>query len=126
MIISTEKKLIIELWDDGKGNSPIEGFLAKLPAKSFNYIVKKREYFEKYTVQKLKNNRQFLEDIQGTDPKLWELKFPSSPPYRAVCIVRENKIIILVMFKGSGSNSEVLKHTSKAFERAVEWDRRNS
>ncbi len=119
-----EEKLIIEPWDDGEGNSPIEDFLAELPAKSFRYIVRKREYYEKRTVQQLKNNRLFLEDIKGTDSKLWELKFRSSPQYRAVCIIRGNSIIMLVMFKGSGSEGEVMRHVPKALERSIAWDER--
>lgn len=120
-----EEKVVIEAFEDEDGNSPIGDFLIKLPVKESSRIIKKKEYLEKYTIPKLKNKKQFLEKIEGADTELWELKFPISPPYRSVCIVRGNKIVMLEMFKGSGSNGRVLKYAVEvSCERAIDWDNR--
>ena len=46
--MTAEEKLIIEAYEDDEGNSPIEAFLEDLSAKDFNFIIKKRDHFQKY------------------------------------------------------------------------------
>lgn len=115
-----EGKLTIEAYEDDEGNSPIEDFLKSLSAKDFSYIVKKRAYFHGYSIPQLKNSRH-LENIRSA-VAFWELKFHSPTPYRTVCIIRGNKVVILDMFKGSGSDGEVIRHIPKCLQRAHDWD----
>ncbi|KKS37970.1 MAG: hypothetical protein A3G49_01285 [Candidatus Sungbacteria bacterium RIFCSPLOWO2_12_FULL_41_11] len=122
--MQTDEKLLIEPYEDEQGNSPFGDFLLTLPDKDIDFIAKKLINFQEYRISQLKNRSDFLDVIEGTDIELFELKFKRSPQYRAVCIVRGNKIIILEMFKGSGSNGRVLKYIGKARERADDWDKR--
>ena len=79
-------------------------------------------------MNQLKNNRKYLESIKGVDSEiaLWELKFYSDPPYRAVCMIKEYRIIVLEMFQGSGSHGEVMKWVQKALKKAEEWYKQNN
>ena len=123
--MSMEENLIIEAWDDGDGRSTIEDFIASLPVETQNRIIKKNEHFQQYTISRFKNGKH-LEKIRGEKFELWELKYPfHSPPYRAVCIIRNSKIILLEMFSGSGSHGNVLKYVPRAVQRAQEWDQKN-
>ncbi len=116
-----EEKLIIEPYKNGSGDFPIKDFLENLPRKDFHYIVKKLSYFQGYSISQLKNSRH-LEIVRGHN-EFWELKFHHISEYRAVCILRKNKIILLEMFKGSGSRGNVTRYIEKCLERVKVWDK---
>lgn len=97
--------------------------MENLPAKDFKYIIDKRAYFHRHSISQLKISRH-LENIRGAT-ELWELKFHWRTEYRAVCIIRENKIVMLDMFKGSGSAGRgVTKYIPKCLQRAEDWNKR--
>lgn len=114
-----EEKACIEAW-----NGPVmEGVFLKLPARVRAPITNKIKYYQNYTVSQLKNNRKYLEKIEGVNYGfvLWELKFPSDPPYRCICVIKEHSIIMLEMFQGSGSDGKVTKRVPRAVKKANEW-----
>ncbi|MFY9462615.1 MAG: hypothetical protein WAP52_00305 [Candidatus Sungiibacteriota bacterium] len=118
-----EEKCCIEDW-----NGQEMTILDSLPHRVVVPILNKIRYYQNHTVNQLKNNRKFLESISGVNSEivLWELKFYSDPPYRAICIVIGSRIIVLVMFQGSGSHGKVRKWVPKALVKAGEWYKQNN
>lgn len=113
-------------WEDEKGESPVTDFYLTLPSKHQAWIAKRDTYFENYTFPELMAT-PYLEKIEGTDD-LWELKYlgKGGRCYRMICIFCSQKLIGLVLFKGSGSGGKVTKHIALAESRALSWKVRNS
>ena len=123
IFMDTEKKCLIIPWND----ESLMKFFATLAPRLIAAIDKKRKYYENLTVAQLKNNKDYLDNIKGVTSRipLWELKFPSDPPHRAICIIKENKIIILLMFQGSGSNGKVMRWVPYALKNVEKWLAKN-
>lgn len=113
-----DEKSYIETWDSS------EELVSKLPFRVRVPILKKMQFYQNYTVNQLKNNRKYLEKIEGvnSDIVLWELKFYSDPPYRCICVIKEHRIIVLEMFQGSGSDGKVMKWVPRAVKKAEKWN----
>lgn len=117
-----DEKSCIEVWDDS------EELVSRLPFRVRVPILKKMQYYRNYTVNQLKNKSKYLEKIEAVNSHivLWELKFPSDPPYRFVCLIKEHRIIVLEIFQGSGSDGKVRKRVPQALKKAEAWYRANN
>ena len=107
----------INFWESEE-SSPISDFLLGLIEKDKVQIKKKMDLFVQKSVQEL-CRLEDLKKIRGTaNPALYELKFRLHNPYRAICLrTGENGLLILEMFKGSGSGGEVERHLPLARKR---------
>ena len=108
----------LEYWQFN-GSSPISDFLMHVEVNDLKQIKKKDELFSKKTVRELCLSRD-LTKIKGTgNPPLYELRYQFKNPYRAICLrIKENELLIVEIFRGSGSGGEVEKHLPIAIKRA--------
>jgi len=113
----------IDFWEYGE-LSPISNFLLSLIEKDQVQITKKNETFAQKSVQQL-CMLEDLKKIKGTEhPALYELKYRTKNPYRAICLrTGENDLLVLEMFKGSGSDGEVERHIPTAKKRLGIWQK---
>lgn len=113
----------IAFWEAKDDHSPITEFLDSIAVRDAVWISKKNSYFERKNYKQLEYSKHWGK-IVNIDYELYELKYHSSPPYRAICIPWKEKIVILVLFKGSGSNGNVNRYLPTAVERAKDWKER--
>ena len=68
----------------------------------------------------------YFRKAQGAKDTLWELQYPASHGmnYRAICLLWQQRVVVLVMFKGSGSGGKIRHYFQQAIERAEDWKRR--
>lgn len=115
-----EPNLEIELYEDKVGESDLMGDMS---ARDRSRFIKKNEDFEKFTLRQfLKSNHiDPVEDNKG----FFEVKYRFSPPYRAVAFLCKGILLILLVFKGSGSDGKLKKHIGRAINRLEDWKSRN-
>lgn len=116
-----EKNLEIELYVDEVGKSDL---MEDMTARDKARFVKKNEDFEKFTTFQFLKSKHIdpVQDNKG----FFEVKYRfSSPPYRAVAFLYEHILLILLIFKGSGSDGKLKKHMGKAIARLESWKLRN-
>ncbi len=116
----------IEYWEDVDGISPIVQFIRERPLEHQVRIKKRNDHFRNLTFQQLRNT-PFFELATGAKHPLWELKYLASKGmnYRALCIIHKNILVVLVVFKGSGSGGRLQKYFPQAIQRAEEWKQRH-
>lgn len=117
----------IEYWEDSRGFSAVTKFiLEQIPTEDQARIAKKNNHFRSLTFQQLCKT-PFFEPVKGAKYPLWELKYLASKSmnYRALCILHKSILVILLIFKGSGSEGKLQKHFPQAIQRAEDWKRRN-
>ena|SRR3989344_2396508 len=111
----------IELYTDKNGNMDL---LDDMPIKDQRKFVQKNEDFTKRTLQQFLRSKD-INPIVGFK-NYYEIKYWfSSPPYRGISIIRKQLVVILSVFKGSGSGGALKKYISKAINRAQDWLSRN-
>lgn len=87
------------------GFSPVHEFLSdkKIQERDRVNILKKIEYFNQLTLEELRKTKDFVKIKSSGVPALFELKFKLMIPFRAVCGLHKDEIVIIKIFKGSGS-----------------------
>lgn len=112
----------IVIWASDSNDQPVKNFIVQLPPKTKSRIFKRADHYAEMTVDQLLANREILEKVHGSTYPLYELKFRISPPIRAISIIWKNKVVVLKMFKGSGSNGRLGKEvTRQVIEMADNW-----
>ena len=116
-----EPNLEIELYVDKVGKSDL---MDDMSVRDRSRFIKKNEDFEKFTLfQFLKSNH--IEPVKENKGS-FEVKYHfSSPPYRAVAFLCRGILLILLVFKGSGSDGKLKKHIGQAINRLENWKSRN-
>ncbi len=116
-----EAKTTITFWVSEDGRISAQKELESLITQNYELanITNKLAMYSLVTTSELKSLGR-LEKIKGrNDYSLSELRIKSSPPIRFLVKVFENSIIVLVSFKGSGSNGRVSKFVEKAEFRII-------
>jgi len=113
----------IEIYVDEKGETDLFDDMSNNDQSKF---IKKNEDFQKFTLPQLLRANH-VRSIKGRVNKgFFEIRYLfTSPPYRAISIIHKNLLVILVLFKGSGSGGKLEKHIKKAKTRADYWKLRN-
>lgn len=116
----------IEYWAGSDGVSPVSQLIRSLPISHQRWINKRDEFFEKLTIQQLLLSKHIVH-IRDVDYPLKEIRYAGSGGmnYRALCFLWKRKIVMLVMFQGSGGDGNIKKYFKTAIERAESWKIRN-
>jgi hypothetical protein len=115
----------IELWEEN-GFSPLEKFIEELPAKDQAWIMRRMEFLSRLDHSGLMRSKYF-ERLRGEKEMLYEMKFAGSGSlnYRMICFIWQQKVVGLVMFKGSGSGGRATKFSATALHRMARWEARH-
>ena len=118
-------KFGIEYWEHSNGFSPVAEFFKELPAEHKKRIGDREDFCEGLSFLELLRTPYFRK-AQGAKDTLWELRYPASHGmnYRAICLLWQQRVVVLVMFKGSGSGGKIRHYFQQAIERAEDWKRR--
>jgi len=101
-----KNKVRIEIWESKDGFSPYtDSFKSIRDERTKDRIIKKNRFFEKLEFGQLTRSRDQIEKvkIRGFE-ELWELKYLISPPFRALCFIWNDKLVLLMLMAGSGSD----------------------
>ena len=115
-----ESNLEIELYVDKVGKSDL---MEEMSARDRVRFIKKNEDFEKFTQFQLLKSKHIepVKEHKG----FFEVKYRfSSPPYRAITFIYKSILLILLVFKGSGSDGKLRKHMVQAINRLEDWKSR--
>lgn len=116
----------IELYAEGEFEIVYEALLDKIGEKGMVKIEKKLTRYGSITIETLFRTGT-LDFINGSNPRLYELKIKSLPtPVRFVCSLEGRTLILLDVFFTSGSGGEVEKHLPRASARLSEWRTHNA
>lgn len=110
----------IEFYEDKRGISDI---LDGMPPKDQARFFKKTESFKKLPFYSFvrHDSVEFIPNYKG----FYEIKYKfSSPPYRAIAFIQNTCLVLLLVFKGSGSGGNLNKHLVRAVNRANDWKNR--
>lgn len=115
-----QQSVRIELYEDEKGESDL---LLQMSPKDKARFVKKNEDLEKLPFYNFRQSKD-VSPIRGLNC-FYELRYRfSSPPYRAIAFIHKSLLVILLVFKGSGSNGKLEKNLPKAINRSKKWKSR--
>ena len=109
-----KNKVKIEIWEDKEGFSPyINTFKAIKDDRTKDRIIKRNRYFEKLEFGQLTRSRDQIEKVKVRGfEELWELKYLITPPFRTVCFIWDNKLVLLMLMAGSGSDGHLTRFVS--------------
>lgn len=108
----------ILLYENTKGESDI---LSGMSFKEKSRFIKKTEDFQKLPFLKFRSSK----DVEFISDNFYELKYRfTHPPYRGIAIIYKDCLVILLVFKGSGSNGKLNKNMPRAINRANDWKSR--
>ena len=116
-----EPNLEIELYVDEVGKSDL---MDDMSVRDRSRFIKKNEDFEKFTIFQFLKSKH-IEPVKK-NKGFFEVKYRfSSPPYRAVAFLCRGILLVLLVFKGSGSDGKLKKHIGQAVNRFENWKSRN-
>jgi len=126
-----KNKVKIEIWENEDGFSPyLNSFKAIKDERAKDRIIKRNRFFEKLEFGQLTGSRDQIEKvkIRGLE-ELWELKYLITPPFRAVCFIWDNKLVLLMLMAGSGSDGRLTRFvnskTSTIHQMIESWKNNN-
>ena len=126
-----KNKVKIEIWESEDGFSPyLNSFKTINDERTKDRIIKRNRFFEKLEFGQLTGSRDQIEKvkIRGLE-ELWELKYLITPPFRAVCFIWDNKLILLMLMAGSGSDGRLTRFinskTSVIHQMIESWKNNN-
>lgn len=102
-------KVKIEIWEGKDGFSPyIESFESIKDKQTRKRITKRNRFFEELEFGQLIRDGDQMQKakIDGLE-ELWELKYLITPPFRAICFMWDNKLVLLMLMAGSGSEGKL-------------------
>jgi|SRR3989344_1683581 len=115
-----QKPIKIKLYEDAQGQSDL---LKDMSTRDQARFIKKNEDFEKLSFHQFLKSK--LVDRIFNHNNFYELKyFFSEPPYRALAFIFKGELIILLVFKGSGSRGKLIRYLPRAINRANDWGQR--
>lgn len=106
-----KNKVKIEIWESEEGFSPyINSFKAIKDERTKDRIIKRNRFFEKLEFGQLTRGHDQIEKvkIRGFE-ELLELKYLITPPFRALCFIWDNKLVLLMLMAGSGSDGHLTR-----------------
>ncbi|OGI94399.1 hypothetical protein A3A03_03850 [Candidatus Nomurabacteria bacterium RIFCSPLOWO2_01_FULL_40_18] len=125
-------KVKIEIWGDNTGFSPyIDTFKSIKDERTKDRIIKRNRFFEKLEFGQLTRSRDQMEKVKVRGLKeLWELKYLITPPFRAVCFIWNDKLVLLMLMAGSGSDgflTRFVNNKASTIRRMIEsWKNNNN
>ena len=115
-----EKNIEIELYEDVRGRVDL---LIDMPVRDRVRFVNKNILFQQFTFRQFLSSKNIV-PIQG-HRGYYEIKyFFTHPPYRAIAIIHKEALLLLIVFKGSGSKGRLERYIKQAVSRASEWNTR--
>lgn len=126
-----KNKVQIEIWENEDGFSPYTDFFKSIrDERTKDRIIKKNRFFEKLEFGQLTRSRDQIEKVKVKGfEELWELKYLISPPFRAVCFIWNNKLVLLMLMAGSGSNgllTRFVNNKASTIHQMIEiWENNN-
>lgn len=104
-------KVKIEIWEDKTGFSPyIDTFESIKDERAKKRIRKRNRFFEELEFGQLTRDRDQMEKVKVRGfEELWELKYLITPPFRAICFIWNEKLVLLMLMSGSGSGGHLTR-----------------
>lgn len=108
-------KVEIEIWEDKTGFSPYtDTFKSIKNERTKDRIIKRNRFFEKLEFGQLTRSRDQMEKVKVKGfEDLWELKYLITPPFRAICFIWGNKLVLLMLMAGSGSDGLLTRFVNR-------------
>ena len=131
MVDSLNNKVKIEIWQNQEGFCHyLDSFNAIKSERTKDRISKRNRFFEQLEFRQLMRDRSLMEKVKvrGLEDLL-ELKYLITPPFRSICIIWKEKLVLLMLMSGSGSDGRLTRFVqgrAKIIRSMIEYWKKNN